>query len=70
MDYRAPSLDEQLSCDDLAKAGFRFRIHVRRIALNTLPSDADGLKRWCEQAWSNKDEWLDTVMGEREKGEL
>lgn len=72
LDYRAPSLDEQLSSDDLARAGFRYRIHVSRIPLNTLPRDTDGLKGWFEKAWGEKDEWLEkmTREGQDEKGDL
>jgi len=68
--YRAPSLDEQLSCRNLAKAGYKFRIHVRRFALADLPSDDEGLKGWCEQRWSEKDDWLDEEMKVDEKGEF
>jgi len=68
--YRAPSLDEQLSCRNLAKAGYKFRIHVRRFALADLPSDDEALKGWCEQRWSEKDDWLDQQMKVDEKGEL
>ena len=68
--YRAPSLDEQLSCPDLARAGYKFRIHVRRFALVDLPSEDEGLKSWCEQVWGEKDDWLDTEMKMDEKGDL
>jgi len=67
--FRAPSLDEQLSCRNLAKAGYKFRIHVRRFALADLPSDDEALKGWCEQRWSEKDDWLDKEMKVDEKGE-
>lgn len=71
-DYRAPSLDEQLSSDDLARAGFRYHIHVRRIPLDSLPGDTEGLKAWFEKGWGEKDEWLEkmTREGLDEKGDL
>lgn len=68
VDYRAPSLDEQLSCNDLSKAGYRYRIHVRRIPLDSLPSDDVGLKLWCENAWREKDDWLEGASRQDEKG--
>jgi len=68
--FTAPSLDEQLSCPDLARAGYKFRIHARRFALADLPNDDEGLKSWCEQVWSEKDDWLDTEMKVDEKGDL
>lgn len=71
VDYRAPSLDEQLSCYDLARAGFRYHIHVRRIPLNTLPDGTEDLKVWFERVWGEKDEWLDKMSeGEGEKSGL
>ncbi|KAK8844051.1 hypothetical protein IAR55_006845 [Kwoniella newhampshirensis] len=64
--YQVPSLAEQLSCDDLAKAGYKLRIHVRRIPLIDLPEDEEGLKQWCEDAWARKDRLLESMM-KREK---
>lgn len=69
-DYRAPSLDEQLSCSDLTRAGYRYRIHVRRIPLDSLPTDGEGLKQWCEEAWGAKDDWLDKMVNQDEKVEM
>jgi len=63
-------LEEQLSCPNLARAGYKFRIHARRFALADLPSDDEALKSWCEQRWSEKDDWLDDEMSVDEKGDL
>lgn len=58
-----PTLGDQLGCDDLAAAGYRYTIDVRRVKIADLPPDEEGLKRWCEEAWVRKDkllaEWLD-----------
>jgi hypothetical protein len=35
-----------------------------------LPNDDEGLKLWCEQVWSEKDDWLDMEMKGDEKGDL
>jgi len=63
--YRVPSVVEQLSCTNLAKAGYGFRIHVRRLAIDDLPEDEAGLREWCEEAWRRKDMLLDSMMGQK-----
>ncbi|OCF40940.1 hypothetical protein I317_05218 [Kwoniella heveanensis CBS 569] len=60
--YAVPNLAEILSCDDLHKRGYGFRIHVRRIPIDTLPQDESGLKAWCEDTWAQKDQLLDGMM--------
>ncbi|WWD21293.1 hypothetical protein CI109_105777 [Kwoniella shandongensis] len=63
--YQVPSLAEQLSCEELARAGYKFRIHVRRIPLADLPEGKEELQHWCEQAWAEKDKVLSSMMDER-----
>ncbi|WVQ93203.1 hypothetical protein IAU59_000267 [Kwoniella sp. CBS 9459] len=60
--HAIPTLAEMLSCDDLHKRGYGFRIHVRRIPIDTLPLDEKGLKAWCEDAWVKKDRLLDEMI--------
>ncbi|WWC73087.1 uncharacterized protein I206_107052 [Kwoniella pini CBS 10737] len=60
--WRVPALAEQLSCDNLAKKGYKFRIHVKRIPISELPNDDESLKIWCEDLWKAKDDLLDDWM--------
>ncbi|WVF65533.1 hypothetical protein IAT40_000261 [Kwoniella sp. CBS 6097] len=60
--YTVPTLAEILSCDDLHKRGYSFRIHVRRIPIASLPLGESSLKAWCEDAWAKKNELLDEMM--------
>ncbi|WWC64009.1 uncharacterized protein I303_106615 [Kwoniella dejecticola CBS 10117] len=62
--WRVPALAEQLSCDDLAKKGYKYRIHVKRIPIDELPKDEETLKVWCEDLWKAKDDLLDDWMTE------
>ncbi|ORY28785.1 hypothetical protein BCR39DRAFT_533849 [Naematelia encephala] len=57
-----PSLGELLGCADLARAGYEFHVHVRRIPIEDLPMDEVGLKRWCEKTWEYKDEMLGNML--------
>ncbi|ORX39351.1 hypothetical protein BD324DRAFT_326897 [Kockovaella imperatae] len=55
---RVPTMAEQLSCPDLAAAGYKFQVDVKRIPIDCLPKDDEGLQRWCEDRWKCKDELL------------
>ncbi|WWC91203.1 uncharacterized protein L201_006145 [Kwoniella dendrophila CBS 6074] len=64
--WRVPSLSDQLGCKDLAKEGYKFKIHVRRIPIADLPEDEESLKEWCENKWKEKDDLLDSWISETE----
>ncbi|WVR09049.1 hypothetical protein IAU60_006109 [Kwoniella sp. DSM 27419] len=65
--YRVPSLAEQLSYSDLARKGYKYRIHVERTPIADLPHGEAGLKAWCEDAWVRKDRRLEAMM---QKGDV
>ena len=60
-----PSMWETLSVPKLSLPvgkggrGYRFHVHARRFALDTLPGDDEGLARWLEERWVEKGEWLE-----------
>ncbi|KAK1922756.1 hypothetical protein DB88DRAFT_496182 [Papiliotrema laurentii] len=59
---RVPSLAEQLSCADLAAAGYGFRVHVERISIADLPQDDEALRHWLEERWERKNELLADML--------
>ncbi|WRT69079.1 uncharacterized protein IL334_006062 [Kwoniella shivajii] len=65
--WRIPSLAEQLSCEDMTKQGYKFRIHVKRIPISELPEGEKSLKEWCEEKWKVKDDLLDDWMTESKR---
>lgn len=43
---RVPSLADQLSCPDLAKAGYRYHVHVKRCVYGPLALRTHYPQRW------------------------
>ncbi|KAL1871066.1 hypothetical protein VTK73DRAFT_2262 [Phialemonium thermophilum] len=44
--------------------GFRFEVHVRRFAIEELPSDDEALAKWLEHRWLEKGQWLEAKKSE------
>lgn len=56
----APSFWETLSAGGLSsRRGFRFHVHARRFAIESLPASDGGLAQWLEDRWVEKGEWLE-----------
>ncbi|KAF7560986.1 hypothetical protein G7046_g3161 [Stylonectria norvegica] len=61
---KGPSMWETLSVPGLSgvgvEAGYKFHVHVRRFAIESLPEKDEELATWLEQRWVEKGEWLET----------
>lgn len=68
----APEFWSTLSVPHLSDVeGYRFEVHVRRFAMDTLPREDAELASWIEARWLEKGQWLEQKRVEwsgKEKG--
>lgn len=64
-----PSFLTSVAVPDLAKAGWRFWVHVERFAIEDLPEDDEGLAKWLEARWMEKGERLEGLREKLDAGE-
>lgn len=61
----APTIWESLSCGDLSgKRGYKFHVDVKRIPLEYIPTDDEGIAKWLEARWIEKGEFLEAKREE------
>lgn len=60
--HEAPSMWETLSVPALSmQSRYKFHIHARRFALESLPESDQDLAKWLEQRWVEKGQWLESL---------
>lgn len=60
---QAPSPVQVLGSAELARR-YAFHLHVRRFSVAELPADEDGIKRWLEVRWQEKDDILKALAAD------
>lgn len=48
---------------------FHYHLHVRRYPLSSLPSDDEGIAKWAEARWVEKDRLLEGMKDEKADGQ-